>query len=387
MPEIAVEPIVPSSGSVEEFQTTLKAKAEFKPAALYPRDGSLLLGEIESKIANLAGVSEENLLAYGSGMSAVTDAVDIALLSSEKPERTIACAHELYSQSGKHIRFWQRLGITVKYFDSGDKNAVKRAFENQPDVIVTETISNYSGVSVLDTEYFLDALRQSDKKPTVVIDNTLPLSTTQPLAEKLREDDPVIVAESGSKAFIFNSGLLGLSYSKNPQLLERLLHYRRQRGSLPSAQSQEHINGVLPESREEFDERNLSIFKNTGDIALRLAARLGVNEEIPSESEYIISHPALPVHDNHELYGEKYPEQATPVFYIHSSTLSQYQVAERLWQHPVVKEEARIIQSFGFDFTSILTDENTSAVRIGGGSETDGEALGEAMAEARNAPR
>lgn len=382
MPEAAVEPIVPYSSSIEEFQATLKAKAEFRSAGLYPRDGSFLLGEVEAKLANLAGVSENDLLAYGSGMAAVTDAIDISLLSGEGATRTLACAQELYSQTSKHVGFWQRLGVTVRYFDSGDRDSVARAFERQPDVIVAETISNYSGVSVLDTDFFLDSLRQSDKKPTVVIDNTLPLSTTRPLAENLLEDDPVIVAESGSKAYIFNSGLLGLAYSKNPELLERLRHYRRQRGSLPSPQSQEHINVALSESRKEFDERNLRIFKNTGDIALRLATRLGVNESIGSPDEFIISHPALPIHDNHDLYSEIYPEQATPVFYILSKTLSQYQVADLLWRHPFVKEQARIIQSFGFDFTAILTDENTSAVRIGGGADTDGEALGEAMAEA-----
>jgi hypothetical protein len=234
----------------------------------------------------------------------------------------------------------------------------------------------YTGVPVLDTDLLLIQARSLENPPTLILDNTLPLSTAQPLGEKVYPKDKVIIVESGTKSYTFNAEQLGIGITKNPELLDYLLRLRRTRGSLPGSGSLERISELLPEDRAAFDERNRLLFQSTAAIAIQLFVAAGENED------YLISHPVLPSHPNHEYYGEAYPDGGTPVFYIVSSQLDQIELGERLWEHPGVREQARLGQSFGFEHTRIVTDEYQPQVRIAGGSETDGEALGEAMAEA-----
>ena len=49
-----MQPIVPSFETPEALHAGLDAKSRFEPADLYPRDGSLLLAEVEEHIADLA---------------------------------------------------------------------------------------------------------------------------------------------------------------------------------------------------------------------------------------------------------------------------------------------------------------------------------------------
>jgi cystathionine beta-lyase/cystathionine gamma-synthase len=371
---------VRSFESVSELREGLDAKAQFEAVDLYPRDGSLLLGEVEAGVAQLTGVERDEALVYASGMAAVTDAIDVALHNSADSDTLpiVACASETYSQTKRYIEnFLRNKRARILYFDSGDTEEVGRIIrDRQPDVIVAETVSNYVNVPVLDTVFLLEQVNDQEKAPTIVLDNTLPLSTAEPLGERLRPNDNVIVVESGTKSYSFNVELLGIAYTKNTQLLDYLRRYRRTRGTLPGLQSLDLVSGILPTSREQFDDRNSRLFRNTGDIALQLAFHNGDN------SDYVISHPCLPSHANHELYKNRYPDDAAPVFYIQSWKLDQYSVAERLWSHPGVREQAKLGQSFGFDHTRIVADENVGAVRIAGGADTDGTALGEACAEA-----
>lgn len=376
MSETCLRTVVPDFESVEAMIGGLNAKANFEHVDLYPRDGSRLLGEIEAHLAHLAGVEESQALAYNSGMSAVTDAIDVALHYADTTTPTLACAAETYSQTKRFIEnFLRGKRARVIYFDSGDENEVARIIdERQPDVVVAETVSNYINVPVLDTDFLLGYARGRDKRPVLVLDNTLPLSTAQPLGEKLNADDEVIVVESGTKSYTFNTELLGLSYTSNVKLIDYLRRYRRTRGSLPSLQALDFIGGVLPKSREVFDVRNRKLFKNTGDIALRLAADLG------AITDFTISHPGLASHANNQLYTELYPEQAAPVFYIQSLRHNQYEVARRLWESADVRAQAKLGQSFGFDHVRIVADENVGAVRIAGGADTDGSTFGAACA-------
>lgn len=378
MPNTPVQPEVPHFDSVEALREGLRAKSNFENVDLYPRDGSTLLGEVETHIAQLVGVQSKDLLVYGSGMSALTDSVDVALHASISPAPTVACARETYSQSQLYIKnFISNKRAKVVYFDSGDNDSIARVIDTkQPDVILTESISNFVNVPVTDTDFLFEYAKSQEKVPYVVIDNTLPLSTALPLGEKLLVDDKIIVAESGTKSYSLNAELLGIAYTKNTALADYLRRYRRTRGTLPGLQSLDLISQCLPEDRQAFDERNLKLFKSTGEIALRLSALAGENHD------FIFSHPGLPHHDNHDLYVQQYPRHGTPLFYIQSGVFNQYEVAERLWTNPDVRAQAQLGQSFGFDHTRIVADENVGAVRISGGAETDGQILGEALAEA-----
>lgn len=372
-----IQPIVPCFDSVDSLRAGLDAKSRFEAVDLYPRDGSEALGDIERRVANLAGVSESDVLAYTSGMSAVTDSIDIALHASGKEQPTLAFARETYTQTKRYVEnFLRGHRAEIITFDSGDNASVQRMVEEkQPDVIVTESVSNFVNVPVLDTDFLLECIRAQDKDITLVLDNTLPLSTALPIGERITEEDGIIVVESGTKSYTFNAELFGIGYTKNPALQDLLKRYRRTRGTLPATQSLAQITELLPSDRESFDERNLRLFKNTGDIAVRLGLAAEGNYD------FQFSHPILPDHDNHERYKALFPEGGTPVFYIQSGKFDQYQVAEKLWAHPGVREQARLGQSFGFDHTRIVADENVGAVRIAGGANTDGIFLGDAIAE------
>jgi cystathionine beta-lyase/cystathionine gamma-synthase len=376
--------VVPSFDSVSDLRAGLEAKRAFikdpdEAVDLYYRDGSRLLGKVEAQLADLAGVDAETLLAYNTGMSAVTDSIDTALHTADTDKPVLVCSLETYTQTKRYLEnFIRGKRAQVYYFDSGNTDEVARVLEErQPDVIVAETISNYINVPVLDTEHFLGHVRQADKQPAIVLDNTLPLSTGLPLGEVLTPDDKVIVVESGTKSYILNGDLLGVGYTQNEELFDLLRRVRRTRGSLPGPSHATMIDELLPESREEFDDINRRVFKKTGDIAIQLAAAA------PEDTHFTIQHPAIPSHDNHELYTRAYPGGGAPVLYIFSPHLDQYKVAELLWSNEEVRaEETRIGQSFGFDHTRIVADEDVGAVRIAGGAETDSATLGKALAEA-----
>lgn len=372
---------VPTFESTEELWRGLHAKANFEHADLYPRDGSELQGRVEGRLAELAGVNPDEILVYNSGMSAVTDSIDAALYAAAPKAETLPTlyyAEDTYSQTKRYIEnFLQGTRANAIAFDSGHRATLEAILsERQPDVIVAETISNYINVPVLDVDLLLERSRDMDNPPVIVLDNTLPLSTGQPLGEKLNEDDWVIAVESGTKSYTFNRVLSGVGYSQNSELLQWLRRYRRTRGSLPDPGHMAQIEELLPESRSAFDERNNRLFKATGAIAVTLAEAAG------DDTRYVISHPAVAGHENHGLYESAYPHGGSPIMYVYSAKITQQQILEKLWDHPGVREQARLGQSFGFDEARLVPDEFASTVRIAGGAYTDGKALGEACAEA-----
>ncbi|HUY84969.1 MAG TPA: PLP-dependent transferase, partial [Candidatus Dormibacteraeota bacterium] len=367
-----LETVVPDFASVAELRQGLDGKARFENIDLYPRDGSELLGEVQARIAHLAGVDETILLSYNSGMSAVTEAIDVGLHVSDTEDPVVACSGDTYSQTKRYIEQWVREKRgKVYYFDSGDPENVKSVLDKrQPDVVVVETVANYLNVPVLDTAALVQQARESDKQPTLVIDNTLPLSTGLQLGEMINEGDRVIAVESGTKSYTRNGTLLGVGFTKNPELFDWLRRSRRTRGSVPVPEHLEKINKLLPESREDFDDRNRSLFANTGQIAINLAIQL------PAETSLVVAHPELITHPNHDFYKRHFPDGGAPVIYVFSHKFDQYELAEQLWSYEDIRGQARLGQSFGFDHARIVTDENVRGVRIAGGAYTDGKTLG-----------
>lgn len=372
--------VVADFASVGELRAGLEAKSRFDPVDLYHRDGSELLGEVESRIASLAGVTPDSLLSYNSGMSAVTDAIDVGLHVAEADGLPVlACPGDTYSQTKRYIEHFLRdKRARVVYFDSGDPEDVDRVIEeHKADVVVVETIANYLNVPVLNTDALLEQTREAGRRMTTVLDNTLPLSTGLPLGEMIGEEDRVIVVESGTKSYTFNQALLGVGYTKNPELHDWLRRYRRTRGSLPGPEHLLRIDELLPTEHEEFDSRNQQLFSNTGRIACILA-----EAKTEKGAHLTISYPAVPAHPNHDFYTQHFPRGGAPILYIVSNKVDQYELAEELWQHEGVRDQAKLGQSFGFDHTRIVADENVPAVRIAGGADTDAQRLGQDLAEA-----
>jgi cystathionine beta-lyase/cystathionine gamma-synthase len=374
---------VPVFDSVEELQHGLAAKRQFSPVDLYPRDGTEFLSGVEARAAHLAHVEPGNLIMFNSGMSAVQAAIEVGLASAEAEKSSddqvvLAHAYQLYSQTAVLTRSLGRRGIKLVAFDSGSPTAIERMLANHsPDVILTETIGNGPDVPVLDTEHLLSAAAEQANRPTVLLDNTLPLSTASPLGETLSQEENVLVVESGTKSYTLNNELSGFIYSKTPALVKAVLEYRRTTGVMPGLGSLERIDSLLPSSREAFDARNRRLYETTGKLALALF-------EIQDEaSDFIVLHPGLTTHDNYAISAERYGGGATPLFFLQcTGPYDQFCLAERLWSSPEVQRHTDLGQSFGFDRTRLLPDERAPAVRIAGGAYTDVEALGAALQEA-----
>lgn len=371
---------VPCFGDVTELRAGLEAKQEFAPVDLYPRDGTFQLSDTETKMAHLARADYDKLVLFNSGMSAVKAAVEVALDQTTNGETPVlAHSRQLYSQSATFLNnYLQRRGVKLVSFDSGCPRSTGQIIEKyQPNVILTETVGNGPDVPVLDAGSFRSTVAQHSPDSIAILDNTLPLSTALPLGEQLTDDERVLVVESGTKAYTFNTELSGLIYGKNSQLLRAVRQYRRTTGIMPGLASLDRIQTLLPETREAFDERNRRLFAVTGALALSMF------EAEQAGADFIVSHPVLPTHENQKLVSKNFPDGATPLLYLQCTGESdQFSLAQRLRDNPIVRKHADLGQSFGFDRTRILPDEYCPTVRISGGAYTDTDELGPALRDA-----
>lgn len=367
---------VPSFGSIELLEEGIARKNAYDQCDLYPRDGQSTLGYAEEMAATLVGSEPDQTLIFGSGMAAIDTALEAGLHHENGDDRPlIAFAGILYSQSSARLRSYGKLGIDTVNFDSGCSDNVASILDRKPKVIFSETVANGPGTPVLDYRLLLEQSRNRDDSPVIILDNTLPLSTGLPLAEEITEQDKVIVVESGTKSYTQNGEISGIAYSKHPELLKSLKILRREKGTIPGVGSTERIKLLLPESRRSFDSRNKDLFKNTAILAKIL-------QEISEEDKsFVVSNPVLPNHDNHDLAVEiGLPDGGSPVLFLQPCNLGAHkELAVRIWDNELVRDNADLGQSFGFDRTRILPDDKSGTVRVSGGADTDTEALGEGL--------
>ena len=342
---------------------------------LYPRDGFRALARLEKRLGGIIGVSSERLLAYPSGMSAVVAAIESAHLTSGSK---ILLGQDHYTEIARYVDEHLRpRGIGVVRVDSGNPDEIKGSITaRNPDVILFETVANGTAMPVLDTSSLLSyASQKKGSGPLIILDNTLSTPTNIP-ASKLFSNQParIIVVESGTKAYAMNSETLGILYTNDKELWTQLFSSRITVGYTPSPSSIDKIAKYLPESAWSFDRRNNRIFKNT----LRLAEHcLAAARENPN---LVVIHPNLAVHPNTALSNSINPSGVTPVFYINNGS-NQYELVDRLFDHPTIKKYCKISQSFGFDDTRIYPYYGSTYVRLAGGIESGGkiEEIGQAI--------
>lgn len=363
---------VPCFESPDQLRAGLLARAAFCAIDLYPRDGSEILAKTEASVAEIAGVKSSDIVLFNSGMSATTAAVEVALATSENNQPVLACAEQMYGQTCSFVENWlAKRGVRVVRFDSGSTDHISSVLEkHQPDVFVSETIGNGPDLPVLDVDNLLKTSRKQEKRSVLVLDNTLPLSTALPLYDRLTPSDNVMVVESGTKSYSFNTELSGIAYAKSPGLLQKLKGYRRMTGSMPGLSSLKNIANLLPSSKEFFDERNRRIYQNTGRLAVALS------DITHAASDILVSHPSLPTHDNYEFAKETKLDHASPVLFLQcTGNTSQFELTRTLWQSEGVRKHAKLGQSFGFDHARIFPDETAPAVRVAPGAYSDIENL------------
>ena len=355
---------VPSFPTVEAAIEALGKKERFEPSDLYPRDGTLELARLEARVANLVGVDEGKLYLFTCGMSAVVAALEVA---SPTGGTVIAHGNQLYSQSTKYLseKLPQR-GVKVVSFDSGSLHEIDRIIQRHcPQIIFVETVANAPGVNVLDLEGFLnlDSLTQLD--PVIILDNTLPTPTTLPLADILRRHPRNLIAvESGTKFYSLNQELSGLIYSEDKELMHKLRVTRRMVGSQLSSSAVQMMGETIPVTKEAFDRRNRLILSNT----YRLAQACEVAGR--KSGEFSVSHPNLQTHSNYDYASRRFPDGASPLFFVVSNgRLDQFDLARRMWEREDIREYCDLGQSFGCDRTRIWPDAQFPAIRISGGTE------------------
>jgi cystathionine beta-lyase/cystathionine gamma-synthase len=379
MSETLTRTAVPSFESVDALCYGLDQKGRGTGIDLYPRDGTRQLFETEQHVAALSGADPEHVILQNNGMAALREALDVAVEQSGTTQPKIAIACELYPKTIKTLeRYATRHGLSLVDFNSGSIKDIDYTFENEkPDIFISETVGNGPNVPVLNHEYLIRRASQDDKRPSVILDHTLPLSSGYDVFGELEEEERVLVVVSGTKSYSLNAELSGITFVKNPEYREALRSLRCDEGGLPGVGSTDLINRILPESKKAFDTRNQQIYKTTGELALHLDAA-----QYEEGADFFVRHPGLESHPNYVYSSRKNGGNITPVFYIHARNGDQKALAKRLESHPDVVKHAQFSQSFGFDEARILPDAYAPVVRIAGGAYTDTDVLGNALYEA-----
>ncbi|MBI2074586.1 MAG: PLP-dependent transferase [Candidatus Levybacteria bacterium] len=359
---------VPPFSSIEAARCALEAKRTGKPENLYFRDGTLALARLEAHVGTLMGVEGKDVVLYNTGMSAVVDALEIA-----GPSRDTVTLYpeQFYSQIGRYVEnvLRDQRGARVAMVDTGSPTSVSSAIRRMnPDIVFFETVTNGQDMPVLDTEELFAEVAALEKKPLIILDNTLATPTGLPLAKRIKDlPFPVIVVESGTKFYALNQDIFGIATTNNQDILAKLRGRRQMIGSLTPPSTVRTVEQVILPTKEEFDRRNKVIFRNTLALAKACAE---VGEET---GKFAVFHPNLPSHPNFKLAQRLFPDGASPVFYIQSMGFNdedQYAMAQALWDNPTVRELCELGQSFGFPKTRIWFDPSYSAVRVSGGLET-----------------
>jgi|GEM_PF-2056642 len=398
------KPTIADIHTFADLDLSLDQKGTAQPGyGLYPRDGDPEVTELEDLLARVTYPGQEHNVILASGMSAVRESVNFALdyvvtrgtRNGGAPR--VAASLSLYSQSGVYFDKEGRKGVDVVRFGSGDPGGVRKVSQDRgtpastvklsdpgnsvgivesvgADVIFAETVANTPEMPVLDVYALLKTVRGLEqRKPIVILDNTLPLSTGLDLGQMLLPSDPVIVVESGTKNLMNNSGLLGIAWSPNLKLVEGLRKQRAHSGAVLSNGAPRVVREALRRTLPAFHERNRAVFRSTAAIAMALRE---ARQELGKDSDFDLAFPLFPEHDNYQL-GQQLTPEGVPfispvVFVTPTSEWDARPLLRRIGEHPAVQEQIRANQihfgqSFGGEKARLLYDRNMPNLRVAGG--------------------
>lgn len=381
-------PTVESYRTEEALTESMLRKGTANPGVgLYPRDGTEPVATIEEQVSEVTLGSQAHNVIMVSGMSAVREAVLFAA-DKQGPKPKLAYGYDQYSQSAEHFRKLDNIGVNTQGFNSGSRKDVESVLEQGADVVFAETVANGPNTPVLDIHYLLEALRSSENPPIAVLDNTLPLSTGLDFSILLRPDDPVMVVESATKNLMNNSELLGIVHSPNEDLIEGFRKHKAHSGAVNSISASGAILDKLSRTIPGFHERNRRVFSSTSKIATALAE---ANDELGKDTDFLMTHPTMASHPNHDLAQDLTPEGLdfmSPTVFIERTKLNAKPLIRRIAKHPALRDyidegEIGLGQSFGMPKARLLYDMNAPNVRFAGGFDlSDEEGLAAAIKEA-----
>jgi cystathionine beta-lyase/cystathionine gamma-synthase len=379
-----------------ELTASLERKGTADPGdGLYPRDGTVEVTQVEAAISELTISGQERNVVVASGMAAVGGTVRFALQSKgrEGAERpTLAYPPYLYTQSTRTFEGLRYMGVSATGYDPGDRDSVDRLFDNEKaDVIFAETVSNTPDMPVLDVHHLLARVREAGKdSPTVILDNTLPLSTGIDFEELLTDEDPVIVVESATKGPLHNSEHLGVAYSANETLINGFRRYKATEGLVTSVNASGAILRSLEATTPDFHERNQALYASTSILARWISDAQMATRARGYAPDFAVSFPDLPDHANADYVARNMPRGTSPVVFVEHIDYTEgaaQRFLRELSEHPAVREQIEegqvyLGQSFGFAEATLLYDPNATQIRIAGGYDIDSKALGKALHQA-----
>lgn len=375
IPRLSSRVIVPSFPTIRAMKEAIRAKDMHSVGVdLYPRDGSIALGDLEARFAELDEVRLGSLLLYATGMSAFADAVLV-----RRPRRILQ-GEQLYSKAGKLTKMdLTRLGVTERIgeVNAGSLESINRGLrEFDPDTLIFESVSNGHDMQVLDLQGLFELPDMKRLKPRVIVDHTLPTASLLPLGRFLETySDQLTIVQSGTKFHGVNGEMAGMVITYDNQLLTQLQDRRQMYGTLLSNSAVETVAAMLL-SKEQFDARNRRIAGNTTRLALACA------EGLEGSKLYGASHPLISGHPNREYVLDNYPNGSSPVLFIplkdawrEDPEEGHFRLADALMTNPTLHKYVKLRQSFGFDETTMWVDGTYPGLRIAGGIEENGVML------------
>ncbi len=363
---------VPGFSTVSELHEADTNKREHKPTYVYPRDGTYDLVRLESGIGKLIGLAQDKIVAYSSGMQALTAVVEAA---SPTKGTVILHSQDEYARTRKFLKGLAKRGAqSIEVDTTSMDNLREKIVKHRPEIIVLETIANGPNMPVIDIDALFSIKALREISPLIILDNTLPTPTLIPPRVLIeREGFRVAVVESGMKAYSRNTESFGILYSSDQKLLWDLREDRITRGGMSSVFQQKALNLAMPDSKGDFDSRNRTIMRNSLELAK------GCYEAQEDGDVFTVWHPNLENHPNSVYANIHFPDGAAPLFYIQASDpfkmskrgKTQDEIAEALNRIPSIKENCVLGHSFGLNQTRILPDLEGPFVRISAGIEDD----------------
>ncbi len=355
------------SYTLEELKSISRDTENKIPKSRYPRSGLEELKLFERKVANLLEIDSKNLLAFTFGMAAVVTAIESA---SPSNETIILHGKNEYSNNRNYIsKTLHKRGIKNIEVESYEINKLELEIEkNKPNIIFLETVGNGVKMPVLDLEKFFQIKYIKEKKPLIILDNTLAAGIIKP-KQILSFEGDIIGVESGLKFYTKHRGAFGFLYTNNINLIQNLEEYRKQTGKTPDLYQTNLISSKLI-GRWEFLLRNEIIFRNAKIIASMC------NEVCNENSSFSVHYPNIPVHENYDFVKQKFPNGSAPLFFIQPKNgITELQLTEELLKNEVIKNSCEVIESFGYDFTAIWPNLDMNFVRISAGTEKENEVI------------
>jgi cystathionine beta-lyase/cystathionine gamma-synthase len=343
--------IAPEFDSVEMFLAGINAAgyARYNYGKLLSREG-----QFKEMIPGAADVALLN-----SGAAAMHTAIEAEGLSTGD---IILCSTAMYGTSKARLDALGRYGIRVEKFDPADMGSLKQvAASMRPKLIIVESVANTKEMPLIDIAAL--AVIAEESGASLIIDNTLPSPhLLNPLQMLKGTKASHVIVESGTKHYQDgkNEITLGLAYSSDLAKIQEIKRKRIDMGTYLQPGDEARIPSTIAETMP-------ATMKNHARNGLVLAKAL---QSLPG---FVVAHPNLQSHPQHDLANTLAPDGIATLFYV---TIPEGDTGAAFMQRikNAGEDQIGLGSSFGHPKTWLSNyqlDERT--VRIAVGSESERE--------------